>query len=161
MAANLSGMTWWEYVRKTVGTDVQTVIAERADVAQATVSRWKLGKQAVDARGAIAFARATGRPAVEALVVAGYLKPEEARAQVTITRHEDPSDEELLGLIQRRLERDQRSSDGHQSAPTSPPGGSPAPVTPLRPEPVSDPDASLYLAADDRDPREEQEGRED
>lgn len=154
MAANLSGMTWWEYVRKTVGTDVQTVIAERADVAQATVSRWKLGKQAVDARGAIAFARATGRPAVEALVVAGYLEPGEARAQVTITRHEDPSDEELLELLRRRLESDQRSSDGRQSAPTSP-------VTPLRPEPVSDPDASLYLAADDRDPREEQEGRDD
>ena len=67
----------------------------------------------------------------------------------------EASDAELLAEIARRFSRAQHQEveHGRQSAPTSP-------VTPLRPEPVSDPDASLYLAADDRDPREEQEGRD-
>lgn len=129
MTGNLTDMTWWEYVRRTAGTDVQTVIAERTGIAQATVSRWKLGRQAVDATSAVTVARAFGRSPVEALVIAGFLKPAEVDAQVTITRHEDPSDDELLALLERRLRRDRQESDEHgrEPATTNPAGESPAP----------------------------------
>lgn len=126
MAGNLTDMTWWEYVRHVAGTDVQTAIADRTGIAQATVSRWKLRRQAVDATNAVIVARAFGRPAVEALVVAGFLKPEDVDAQVTITRHEDPSDEQLLELLRRRLQRDHEVTRDDDATATSPAGGSPA-----------------------------------
>ena len=146
-------MTWWQYVEEVSGGATQDAIARTVgNITSPSVGRWK--KSEPKPSSVAAFARAYGRPVLEAFVAAGFLTDDDARTQVTTVRHEDPSDEELLDLLRRRLERDQRSSDGHQSAPTSP-------VTPLHPEPVSDPDASLYLAADDRDPREEQEGRDD
>lgn len=120
MGANISAMTWWEYVRTAANTEVQTVIAERSGIAQATISRWKLGKQAVDARSAIDFAHAFDRPSLEALVAAGFLTADEAQAQVTITRQDEPSDDELLDLIRRRLERDREDGEGH--------GDQPAPI---------------------------------
>lgn len=119
MAATIHGMTWWEYVRHIAGTEVQTAIADRTGIAQATISRWKLGRQSVDAPNAVAVARAFGRPATEALVVAGFLTEEEVDAQVTISRIEEPSNDELLDLLARRLRRDREEGEGSGQQPAA------------------------------------------
>jgi transcriptional regulator with XRE-family HTH domain len=110
-------MTWTEYVKATAGADLQNEIARKMGVDQSTASRWLRGAPAGKPSNVAAFAKAYGRPVLEAFVAAGFLTDDDAHTQVTITRHEDPSDEELLDLLRRRLDRDQRSSDGPQSAP--------------------------------------------
>lgn len=124
MAGNLSAMTWWEYVTDVAGgAALQKDIAAAAKVSQATVSRWRSGEiQTPEPGSVVEFARSYQRNVLEALLVARVIRPDEV--QVMLTRHEDPSDEQLLDLLRRRLERDrQETSDG---TPTNPAGESPA-----------------------------------
>ncbi|WP_225754689.1 helix-turn-helix transcriptional regulator [Actinotalea sp. Marseille-Q4924] len=109
-------MTWWQYVERVSSGAAQGDIAQAAGVSGPTVSRWRSGKQGVDPGPAARFARAYGRPVLEAFVAAGFLTPEEAKAKVLINDPQDLTDEELLELLRSRL-HGQRSRDGHQSAP--------------------------------------------
>lgn len=128
MSASLTPMTWSDYVRHTIGTDQQVDAARRTRVDQTTISRWVRGGQAGRAENVVKFARAYQRPVLEALVVAGFISESEARAQVTITKRENPSDEQLLELIAARLRRDQGDPHAHDTATNTRAGGSPAPA---------------------------------
>lgn len=56
----------------------QKEIAEMAGVDQSAISRWKRGGKP-DAATAVRFARSANRPPLEALVVMGFITPEEAK----------------------------------------------------------------------------------
>ena len=120
MAVRITAMTWWDYVERTAPGETQEQIARKTDVATPTVGRWKQSTPKPDS--VAAFARAYRRPVLKAFVAAGFLTADEAGAQVVIEHAEDPSDEELLDLIARRLRRDsQESEPGRESAPTTRP----------------------------------------
>lgn len=101
-------MTWWDYVGRIANGATQDKIARLVDVTGPTIGRWKTS--APRPENVAAFARAYGRPVLEAFIAAGFLTEEDAATQVTITRQQDPSDEELLDLLRRRLERDRQES---------------------------------------------------
>ena len=69
---------WWDYVEQVAGGDTLSEMARRTGISSTTIPRWRRTSRRVDAGDVIAFARAYGRPPLEALVVAGYLTPEEA-----------------------------------------------------------------------------------
>lgn len=104
-------MTWWDYVSRIAKGETQERIARRINVTSPSVGRWKTS--APKPENVAAFARAYGRPVLEAFIAAGFLSETDAAAQVTITRQQDPSDDELLDLLRRRLERDRQES-GHR-----------------------------------------------
>ncbi len=143
MPANLSHMTWAEFVRQTIGGDQQVEAARKAGLDQTTISRWVRGGQAGKAENVVKLARAYGASVLEALVVAGFIRVDEARAQVTINRFEDPSDERLLELLASRLRRDREEvvDRGDRPAPMTEGSPDPAPsnVTSLRPDESVDP----------------------
>ena len=96
-------MTWWEYVSKTAPTDTNDAIARAAGVTAPTVSRWRTFTPRPEAVSA--FARAYGRPVLEAFIAAGFLTPEEAGE----TPSAPPSlasldDDELLAEVRRRMQ---------------------------------------------------------
>ena len=124
MAANISAMTWWQYVEHIALDETQERIARRIDVSTPTVSRWKTSSPKPET--AAAFARAYGRPVVEAFIAAGFLTADDAKAQVTINRYEDPSDDQLLALISRRLRGDREAGEhGGDTATTKAPPSEP------------------------------------
>ena len=85
----------------------QTEIAERTGVAQTAIGRWLAGKTgAPRAESVVAFARAVGKPAVEALIAAGYLEPADAKeiANVGQSIREFTTDELLDELRQRTID---------------------------------------------------------
>lgn len=70
---------WAAYVAR-VSTGPQTDIAKRVGVNQATISRWRTGKEVpVVATKVAAFSRAFGRSPLEGFVAAGMLEEDEAR----------------------------------------------------------------------------------
>lgn len=145
----IHGMTWSEYVRRITGGDAQNVIAKKAGVDQSTVSRWLRGIGKIDPANAAALARAYHRPVIEAFVAADFIGPDEVDVQVTYTVVADPTDDELLELLRKRLARDQEEggSDG-DPAPKNPAGGSPANNvhTLIPPDPVASLDTAEWAA---------------
>lgn len=101
-------MAWWDYVQKVTGGASQTAIAEKAGISQSSVNRWKT--VIPKSENVIAFAKAYGRPPLEALQEAGLVSDEDiALTQVPID-YENLSDTELAAefakissVIQRRL----------------------------------------------------------
>jgi transcriptional regulator with XRE-family HTH domain len=97
-------MSWWDYVERTAGTDVLVEIVQRTGIQSPTLSRWRSGKQGVDATSAAKFARAYGRPVLEAFVEAEFLTAEEAKQRPTAAPSLDSlTDEQLVTLIAKRL----------------------------------------------------------
>lgn len=95
---------WWSYVQKVSGSATQAQIADHSGISQPVVSRWKSGDGAPSADSAVQFARAYGRPAVEALVAAGVLRPSDATKAIRVDRNlEDFSARELVEEIYRRI----------------------------------------------------------
>src|ERR1700712_5474402 len=72
--------SWWAYVIKVAGNDSMATIKKRTGIAQTTLPRWQRGTRGIDAHDVVAFARAYERPPLEALVIAGFLTPDEAAA---------------------------------------------------------------------------------
>lgn len=108
-------MTWWTYVEAHAQGDRQVEIATKVGVDQTMVSRWKAGKTSPQPEPVAAFARAYGRPVLEAFVAAGFLSAEEAGARVVVMGGDtldDYDDLELLDALRHRyIERVTR--DGH------------------------------------------------
>jgi len=104
-------MTWWQYVEQTAPGRTQEQIARQVGVSAATITRWRASEP--KPANVAAFARAYSRPVLEAFVAAGFLTPEDAAIQVTVTRYEDPSDDELIELITRRLRSDREDVSDH------------------------------------------------
>lgn len=94
--------SWPDYVRRLSGNLNQTQVAEKTGMAQSNVGRWLRGERAVPrAESVIAFARAFDQPPVEALIAAGYLKPEDA-ASTARTPLAEYSISEILDELRRR-----------------------------------------------------------
>lgn len=93
-------MTWWEYVQRIAETHSPSEISRRTGIGQSSIGRWDSSSPKPES--VAAFARAYGRPVLEAFVRAGFLTEEEA--QMT----EVPSDlskVELEDLLTEALRR--------------------------------------------------------
>lgn len=109
-------MTWWQYVETISKGATQDAIARTVgNITAPTIGRWRNSEP--KPASVVAFAKAYGRPVLEAFVAAGFLTDEDARTQVTTVRHEDPSDEEILEILRRRLERDRQESGSRGNTP--------------------------------------------
>ena len=98
-------MSWAEYLSKHTEGEVGRITAQRLDVTEPTVSRWKKGT-APDPRAVIAFARVYGRPVLEALVEADLISPAEAKVRPAAAPSLDSlTDQELVEEILRRMSR--------------------------------------------------------
>lgn len=95
-------MTWWDYVERVAGGLTQAAIAERMDITQGTVNRWRRSepKPATVA----AFARAFGRPVLEAFIGAGFLSAEDAQIREVPADLATVPSAALVGEIARRLD---------------------------------------------------------
>lgn len=69
-------MQWMDYVTEVAKGETQASIGLRIGVSGATVSRW--GTFAPKPETVVAFARAYGRPVLEAFIAAGFLTAEDA-----------------------------------------------------------------------------------
>ena len=96
--------TWAEYVRRVTRSVSQTEIADKTGVAQTAIGRWLRGDTgAPRAESVVAFAKAVGRPPVEALIAAGYLEPSDAGQTVSVGQSiREFSIDELLDELRRR-----------------------------------------------------------
>lgn len=94
--------TWWQYVSDVTERATLESVARKVDVSQATVSRWQASTPKPE--NVADFARAYGRPVLEAFVAAGFLTADEAK-QRPMERHPitDYSDDELVAEVRRRL----------------------------------------------------------
>lgn len=96
---------WWNYVSEVAGGATQRSISVRTDIEQSAISRWKRGK-GISVESVIKFARAYGRPPVEAIIAAGYITADEAGVPISV-QNNPPLDEipteELHEEIGRRL----------------------------------------------------------
>lgn len=99
----LDRVTWPQYVDTITSGDTQKEVARKIQVSASTVCRW--ANTPPSPRDAVALARAYNHPPLEALIVAGYVTSEEAKAQVTYTviEREPISSEELLLTLGERL----------------------------------------------------------
>jgi transcriptional regulator with XRE-family HTH domain len=108
---------WWAWLTEHAGTTVQVEIAKLTGVEQSAASRWRLGKNLPRPEVAIAVARRLNRPAVEALVAAGFLAPDEASAQVQAPARE-PTNNELIQMIRDRMEGQRDAQEVPQPQPS-------------------------------------------
>lgn len=95
---------WIDYVRQDL-TGAQDQLAQRAGIAPATLSRWINGKVEPTPDQVIKYARGVSRSPVEALVMAGFLTPKEARATISDFTLADVDELALLGELQRRAQK--------------------------------------------------------
>lgn len=70
-------MTWWEYVQRIAKTNSPSEIGRRTGIGQSSIGRWDSASPKPESVSA--FARAYGRPVLEAFVEAGFLTKEEAQ----------------------------------------------------------------------------------
>lgn len=113
--------TWWDYVVRVAGTDVQKDMPRDSGISESAFSRWKKGQHTPDSAHVVAFARAYGRPPIEALMAAGVLAEGDAGDVVEVHRGADRlTDDELLAEIRRRMEegRDVVEAAPQPNAPT-------------------------------------------
>lgn len=96
--------SWAQYVRRATAGTTQVQLALVTGVAQTAIGRWLRGDTAAPcAESVVAFARAIGKPPVEALVAAGYLLPSEAAQRIEVTHPlSDYSTDDLLEELRRR-----------------------------------------------------------
>jgi hypothetical protein len=101
-------MPWHTYVRSLMGADSQSEAARKTGVGQTTIGRWVHPDSSHERRSSqavIAFARGYGRPPTEALVVAGFLTPQEGGYTGSIEL-EQVSTEALLDELRHRVQDD-------------------------------------------------------
>ena len=95
-------MTWWAYVQQHAGHEKQNAVGKKVGISGASIGRWEAS--APKPQHVAAFARAYGRPVLEAFIAAGYLTAEEAgekpSAPPSLT---DMADDELLTEVARRM----------------------------------------------------------
>lgn len=95
-------MTWWDYVKRCTAAP-KAHIAQAIGITPSSVGRWEKGSSA-DPLQAAAFARAYGRPVLEAFVAAGFLTASEAgEAPAAAPSLDALDDDELLAEVRRRM----------------------------------------------------------
>ena len=101
----MSTSRWTQYVRSHLRGS-QKELADRTGVNAATVSRWMNGEgQRPSAEQVIRFARGVGESPIQALVMAGYVTPDEARMEVKDLRIDDLDEVVLLNELLDRAKR--------------------------------------------------------
>lgn len=94
-------MRWSKYIDATCNDAKNTEIARKVGVDPATVGRWRTGSTDPNPRQVVAYARAFGRSAAEALVAAGYLTADEVGVPI-----QDVSADPLAGTATTQLLRE-------------------------------------------------------
>ena len=96
--------SWAQYVRRATQGTTQAQLALVTGVAQTAIGRWLRGEtEAPRAESVVGFARAIGKPPVEALVAAGYLTPSEAAQHIEVLNPlSDVATDDLLEELRRR-----------------------------------------------------------
>lgn len=95
-------MSWMDYVRQHGGS-VNTEIAKRVGVTPQSIGRWHASEPKPEL--VRAFAKAYGRPVLEAFVAAGLLTAEDANEQVVRSDSSQLSDEDLVNEVLARMRR--------------------------------------------------------
>lgn len=132
--STIDDMTWWRYVQIHSGGAPNAHIAKLVGITASSVGRWGKGS-GPDPAQAAAFARAYGRPVLEAFLAADYLTPEEAGEKPSAA----PSlasldDDELLAEVRKRMKGGSSDSGQDEAEKSSDSGGgSGASVTQLHP----------------------------
>ncbi len=111
--SSVEGMTWWAYVQRHSAGAPNAHIARAVGITPPSVGRWSKPGVGPDPAQAAAFARAYGRPVLEAFIAAGFLTPDEAGEKPSAP----PSlvsldDDDLLDEVRRRMHGG--SSEGRQ-----------------------------------------------
>lgn len=102
-AIEVSNTSWYGYVQSVAPDAPQKTLAAVSGVDGSTISRWKSGL-APKPESVAAFARAYGRPVLEAFIAAGFLTAVEAQERPVARPHlVDISSRELLNEIERRM----------------------------------------------------------
>lgn len=100
----MDAMTWWDYVKRHSAGAVNSHIAEAVGITPSSVGRWGKGSKPDPAQAA-AFARAYGRPVLEAFVAAGFLTAAEAGEKPSAPPSlASLSGDELLDEVRRRMQ---------------------------------------------------------
>jgi transcriptional regulator with XRE-family HTH domain len=96
--------TWPEYLRRIAAGHTQAQIAGRIGIGRLSVYNWLQGKTRPKAETVITVARVFGRPPVEALLAAAYLRDEELdqAVEVRVSPRDLPA-EEIAAEVHRRL----------------------------------------------------------
>ena len=96
--------SWPEYLRRISGGQTQAQIAERIGIGRLSVCNWLHGKTRPKAETVIAVARVYGRPPIEALLAANYLRSAEVGQPVEVrTSPREISAADLAAEVRRRL----------------------------------------------------------
>lgn len=98
----LERVTWHQYVHTIAAGDTNVEISRKTGINPSKISRWGQQPKAEDA---VAFARGYSQPALEALIAAGYITAEDAKARVEIDvlRPEQMTNQRVVELVAERL----------------------------------------------------------
>ena len=122
-------MSWWTYVTRISGTESPKVMASRTGIDAPNFSKWK-GGQIPGPQIAATFARAYGRPVLEAFVAADFLTAAEAKERPTAAPSlSSLSEVDLLEEVLKRMK--QGGEHGGDTATTKSPGSGPRKVSHL------------------------------
>ncbi|GGK62107.1 hypothetical protein Sme01_04050 [Sphaerisporangium melleum] len=99
IASEAPAIRWWEYVTTVSGGATQTAIADRVGISQASVARWRTTQP--KSENIAGFARAYGRPVLEAFVAAGFLDEEDFQVTEVAPDIESMPNDELAALLHR------------------------------------------------------------
>jgi hypothetical protein len=148
-------MSWWTYVTHASGTDSPKAMSLATGIDAPSFSKMKTQGHIPKPETVARFARAYGRPVLEAFVAAGFLEPEEAKVRpgpsLDFSRL---TNKQLLELVESRM-IDDGSGFGGASIRQGPWGNS---------DPVSDPASTVpedKVAMDDPDLLPEAEAQEE
>lgn len=95
---------WPEYLRRITGGATQGQIAERIGIGRLSVCNWLHGKTRPKAETVIVVARVYQRSPIEALLAAGYLRPDETDLPIRLqTSLSKVSGDDLAAEVSRRL----------------------------------------------------------
>ncbi|MGI5274679.1 helix-turn-helix domain-containing protein [Nonomuraea sp. CA-218870] len=95
-------MRWWDYVSRVAGaTATPSEIARRVGLTPSSVTRWQISTPKPET--AAAFARAYGRPVIEALIAAGVVTAEEAGVREVAADLSSIPIDDLLAEIRKRV----------------------------------------------------------
>jgi transcriptional regulator with XRE-family HTH domain len=93
---------WWNYVSQVAGaTATPSEIARKVGLTPSSVTRWQISTPKPET--AAAFARAYGRPVIEALIAAGVVSAEEAGVREVAANLSSVPIDDLLAEIRRRV----------------------------------------------------------
>lgn len=102
--ATVNETRWWKYVQVVAGDVQAKEIADIVGIDKSNVTRWKQGSRPA-VEFVLKFARAFGRPVVEALAESEYITDDEANLREVKIGAEDLTEVELARELLDRVER--------------------------------------------------------